>query len=94
MYDVDSRSPRLEDHDFIGSASCTLAQIVTSGPGRGLALNLVNAEDGRNRGNGTLYVACEEMSTCKDDLQLQFMGKKLDKKDFFGSSDPFLVFYR
>ena len=22
------------------------------------------------------------------------MGEKLDKKDFFGKSDPFLVFYR
>ncbi|CDQ72402.1 unnamed protein product [Oncorhynchus mykiss] len=25
---------------------------------------------------------------------LQFCGNKLDKKDFFGKSDPFLVFYR
>lgn len=25
---------------------------------------------------------------------LQFKGHKLDKKDFFGKSDPFLVFYR
>ena len=36
----------------------------------------------------------EEMDTCKDDIELQFMGKKLDKKDFFGSSDPFLQFSR
>ena len=27
-------------------------------------------------------------------MTLQFKGKKLDKKDFFGKSDPFLVFYR
>ena len=27
-------------------------------------------------------------------MTLQFNGKKLDKKDFFGKSDPFLVFYR
>uniref|UniRef100_S4RAC4 C2 domain-containing protein n=1 Tax=Petromyzon marinus TaxID=7757 RepID=S4RAC4_PETMA len=25
---------------------------------------------------------------------MQFCGNKLDKKDFFGKSDPFLVFYR
>ena len=31
---------------------------------------------------------------CKDELELQFLGKKLDKKDWFGSSDPFLVFSR
>ena len=27
-------------------------------------------------------------------LELQLLGKKLDKKDWFGSSDPFLVFSR
>ena len=27
-------------------------------------------------------------------VTLQFKGHKLDKKDFFGKSDPFLVFYR
>ena len=30
----------------------------------------------------------------QDVLTLQFNGKNLDKKDFFGKSDPFLVFYR
>lgn len=25
---------------------------------------------------------------------MQFCANKLDKKDFFGKSDPFLVFYR
>ena len=38
-----------------------------------------------------LVVTSEELSTCKDELELQFSGKKLDKKDFFGSSDPFLT---
>uniref|UniRef100_A0A669D2I5 Copine VIII n=1 Tax=Oreochromis niloticus TaxID=8128 RepID=A0A669D2I5_ORENI len=28
------------------------------------------------------------------EMMLQFCGNKLDKKDFFGKSDPFLVFYR
>ncbi|XP_015753710.1 PREDICTED: copine-9-like [Acropora digitifera] len=30
----------------------------------------------------------------KDVLTLELKGHKLDKKDFFGKSDPFLVFYR
>lgn len=30
----------------------------------------------------------------QDVLTLQFNGKNLDKKDFFGKSDPFLMFYR
>ncbi|KAJ3612428.1 hypothetical protein NHX12_020704 [Muraenolepis orangiensis] len=30
----------------------------------------------------------------KESVMMQFCGNKLDKKDFFGKSDPFLVFYR
>uniref|UniRef100_A0A8C6L2J5 Copine 8 n=1 Tax=Nothobranchius furzeri TaxID=105023 RepID=A0A8C6L2J5_NOTFU len=29
-----------------------------------------------------------------ESVMMQFCGNKLDKKDFFGKSDPFLVFYR
>jgi len=31
IYDVDSSSPNLEEHDFLGVAICTLGQIVSSG---------------------------------------------------------------
>ena len=44
-----------------------------------------------NRCHGQLIVTSEELSSCKDELELQFSGKKLDKKDFFGSSDPFMT---
>ena len=30
----------------------------------------------------------------QEEITLQFCGKKLDRKDFFGKSDPFLLFYR
>lgn len=30
----------------------------------------------------------------QDVATMQFCANKLDKKDFFGKSDPFLVFYR
>jgi len=30
----------------------------------------------------------------QDEVTLQFGASKLDKKDFFGKSDPFLVFSR
>ncbi|CAG5116881.1 unnamed protein product, partial [Candidula unifasciata] len=36
----------------------------------------------------------EEVSTCKDDVVIQLKGLHLDKKDLFGKSDPFLMFYR
>ena len=39
-------------------------------------------------------MSSEELSMCKDELKLQFLAKKLDKKDWFGSSDPFLRFSR
>ena len=39
-------------------------------------------------------VSAEEMSSCKEQITMQWCGKKLDKKDFFGKSDPFLLFYR
>lgn len=35
------------------------------------------------------------LSLCRQDVAtMQFCANKLDKKDFFGKSDPFLVFYR
>ena len=94
MYDLDSKSARLDDHDYIGSAECTLAEVVTAPNGNALALELNNEREGRAKRNGTLLLSFEELSSCKDDIELQFMGKKLDKKDFFGSSDPFLQFSR
>uniref|UniRef100_A0A8C1RC65 Copine 8 n=1 Tax=Cyprinus carpio TaxID=7962 RepID=A0A8C1RC65_CYPCA len=43
---------------------------------------------------GTIVVKAEELSNCRESVMMQFCGNKLDKKDFFGKSDPFLVFYR
>uniref|UniRef100_A0A674MQ84 Copine 8 n=1 Tax=Takifugu rubripes TaxID=31033 RepID=A0A674MQ84_TAKRU len=42
---------------------------------------------------GTIIVKAEELNNCRV-IMMQFCGNKLDKKDFFGKSDPFLVFYR
>ncbi len=44
--------------------------------------------------SGSMIVSAEEMGTCKEEVTLQFCGRKLDKKDFFGKSDPFLLLYR
>lgn len=70
---MDSKSTRLADHDFIGSCECTLAQIVTSSHAH--QMNLVNVGEDRMSNNGTLFVSAEEMSTCKDDIELQFIGE-------------------
>ena len=46
MFDIDNPSSNLRDHDFIGSATCTLGQIVTAGGGgsggHGITLTLNN----------------------------------------------------
>ncbi|PSN50087.1 Copine-8 [Blattella germanica] len=43
---------------------------------------------------GNVLVFAEELAACRDEVVLQFNGTKLDKKDFFGKSDPFLVFHK
>uniref|UniRef100_A0A4W3HQ39 Copine 8 n=1 Tax=Callorhinchus milii TaxID=7868 RepID=A0A4W3HQ39_CALMI len=43
---------------------------------------------------GAIILTAEELSNCRDVVVMQFCANKLDKKDFFGKSDPFLVFFR
>lgn len=43
---------------------------------------------------GTLIACAEELSTSKDEVLLKFSGHHLDKKDWFGKSDPFLEIYK
>uniref|UniRef100_A0A671YT20 Copine 8 n=1 Tax=Sparus aurata TaxID=8175 RepID=A0A671YT20_SPAAU len=64
-----------------------------------MRLKLVSDEFSHMRGIqgkkcGTIIVKAEELNNCRESVMMQFCGNKLDKKDFFGKSDPFLVFYR
>jgi hypothetical protein len=78
IYDIDSNTRDLSQHDFLGSCTVTLGQIV-SAPA---VLDLMHPK--YNKGTcGSLIVSCEELSTCKDELQLQFLAKKLDKKGLY-----------
>ncbi|XP_073475795.1 copine-8 [Aquarana catesbeiana] len=90
LYDVDCKSPNLAKHDFLGQMFCTLGEIVGS---QGSHLEKpVTGIPGKNC--GTIIVTAEELNNCRDAVLMQFCANKLDKKDFFGKSDPFLVFYR
>ncbi|XP_040885900.1 copine-8 [Toxotes jaculatrix] len=90
LYDVDSKSANLSKHDFLGQAYCTLGEVVGSLGGR-----LEKALGGiPGKKCGTIIVKAEELNNCRESVMMQFCGNKLDKKDFFGKSDPFLVFYR
>ncbi|XP_061211691.1 copine-5-like [Neopsephotus bourkii] len=110
LYDVDSKSPDLSKHDFLGQTFCTLGEIVGSAGGRlekPLMMAAATAHSRRRKpapalsnggipgkSCGTIIVLAEELGNCRDVATLQFCAHKLDKKDFFGKSDPFLVFYR
>uniref|UniRef100_A0A915KCS4 Copine-3 n=1 Tax=Romanomermis culicivorax TaxID=13658 RepID=A0A915KCS4_ROMCU len=89
IYDIDSKSTDLSSHDFLGKFECTLGEIVSQGRIEKPLL------DGPAQNSGKIIViGSEEVSSCKEELILKLSGKKLDKKDWFGKSDPFLTFYR
>ncbi|XP_041453953.1 copine-8-like isoform X2 [Lytechinus variegatus] len=88
LYDVDSKSHDLKKHDFLGKMECTMGEIMGSG-GR-----LTRPLKGPRKDCGKIIVRGEEMSQCRDLMTLHFKGEHLDKKDVFGKSDPFLLFYR
>ncbi|XP_056116377.1 copine-8 isoform X1 [Rhinichthys klamathensis goyatoka] len=90
LYDVDSKSPNLSKHDFLGQALCSLGEVVGSQGSR------MEKDLGGIPGKkcGKIIVKAEELNNCRESVMMQFCGNKLDKKDFFGKSDPFLVFYR
>uniref|UniRef100_A0A3B4FP59 Copine-8-like n=1 Tax=Pundamilia nyererei TaxID=303518 RepID=A0A3B4FP59_9CICH len=90
LYDVDSKSPDLSKHDFLGQMFCTLGEIVGS-PASRLEKPLGGIP---GKKCGTIILTAEELSNCRDSGTMQFCANKLDKKDFFGKSDPFMVFYR
>uniref|UniRef100_A0A1I7ZW41 Copine-3 n=1 Tax=Steinernema glaseri TaxID=37863 RepID=A0A1I7ZW41_9BILA len=89
VYDVDSKSRNLKDHDFIGQVETSLGEIVGS-PGSTKWLTL----QGTGKCGSLKVVAEEADETTKEILILKCRGVKLDKKDFFGKSDPFLNIYR
>ncbi|XP_036803592.1 copine-5 isoform X1 [Oncorhynchus mykiss] len=95
VYDIDSKSPDLAKHpsdidDFLGQVFCTLGEIVGS-PASRLEKPLGGI---LGKKCGTIILSAEELGNCREVATMQFCAHKLDKKDFFGKSDPFMVFYR
>uniref|UniRef100_A0AAQ4PIK0 Copine family member 9 n=1 Tax=Gasterosteus aculeatus aculeatus TaxID=481459 RepID=A0AAQ4PIK0_GASAC len=76
--------------DFLGQMFCTLGEIIGS-TGSRLERTLSGIP---GKKCGTILFSAEELSNCRDIATMQLCANKLDKKDFFGKSDPFLVFYR
>ncbi|XP_071369123.1 copine-3-like isoform X2 [Centroberyx affinis] len=89
LYDIDSDSYSLKDADFLGELECTLGQIVSSSK---LTRPLLD-KNKRPAGKGTITICAEEKTDSRV-VNFEVAARKLDKKDFFGKSDPFLEFYK
>ncbi|KHJ85311.1 hypothetical protein OESDEN_14966 [Oesophagostomum dentatum] len=88
VYDIDSESPELSAHDFLGRMECDLAEIVSNRP-------FVKPLSGLKGNCGEITIWSEEVDEgSKENVLFHLSAKKLDKKDFFGKSDPFLNIYR
>ncbi|XP_029002809.1 copine-3 isoform X2 [Betta splendens] len=89
IYDIDNKTIDLSDDDFLGELECTLGQVVSS---KKLTRPLV-LKNKSPAGKGTITVVAEEI---KDNRVVNFevQARKLDNKDFFGKSDPYLEFYK
>uniref|UniRef100_A0A663DZV5 Copine 3 n=1 Tax=Aquila chrysaetos chrysaetos TaxID=223781 RepID=A0A663DZV5_AQUCH len=89
IYDIDNKTFDLNDDDFLGEFECTLGQVVSS---RTLTKPLV-LKNGRPAGRGSITITAEEV---KDNrvVVLEVEARKLDNKDFFGKSDPYLEFHK
>ena len=84
VYDIDSDSQQLQDHDFIGSAESTIGQIV-SGGSNGLVLLLKN-NDRPNQFCGELLLKSEEVKECRDVIELQIGAKMGPRNETTGIS--------
>ncbi|KAH9509557.1 Copine-3 [Bulinus truncatus] len=86
VYDVDNRTEKLKDDDFLGQVKCTLGQIVSNSP---FTVTLCNKHK-LPVPNCKMTVTAEEVRQNKEMAIFRFTAKKLDNKDFLSKSDPFL----
>ncbi|KAM4018690.1 copine-7 isoform 2-T2 [Anomaloglossus baeobatrachus] len=91
VYDIHGHcSIGSRDDDFLGGVEMTLGQIVAQKRiTKGLFLKY-----GKYAGKSTVTVISEEISGNNGYVELSFCAKKLDDKDLFSKSDPFLEIYR
>merc|ERR1719394_1399511 len=87
VFDSDSSSADLDSHDFLGSCECTFGEVVAA-QSKGFSKNLAKVK------TGVIKVHAEELTSNKEVLFMKLTGVKLDKKDWFGKSDPFIEISR
>ncbi|XP_047455693.1 copine-4 [Mugil cephalus] len=89
LFDINSSHNGLREADFLGSVECTLGQIISQ---RKLSKALLRP--GGTVGKAIITISAEELTGNDDYIELSFSARKLDDKDFFSKSDPFLEIYR
>ncbi|XP_069767311.1 copine-4 isoform X2 [Narcine bancroftii] len=91
VHDIDSNHLHngVKDAEFLGGMECTLGQIISQ---RKLSKSLL--KQGNTAGKSSITVIAEELSGNDDYVELIFSARKLDDKDFFSKSDPFLEIFR
>ncbi|XP_070575091.1 copine-5-like [Ptychodera flava] len=91
LYDKDSPSGDLRRHDYLGHVICTLEDIVEN---KRIERPIEYKTILDRKGGGTLILSADEVGERNDIVTLQFRAEDLDKMDWFGKADPYLVFYR
>ncbi|XP_013930634.1 PREDICTED: copine-7-like, partial [Thamnophis sirtalis] len=91
VYDIHGHGgPGTHDDDFLGGMECTVGQIVAQ---KRVSKPLF-LKYGKPAGKSTITVTSEEIFGDNGFVELFFRAKKLDDKDLFSKSDPFLEIYR
>ncbi|KAL5473555.1 hypothetical protein EMCRGX_G028048 [Ephydatia muelleri] len=86
VYDVDDKHhvEDLSKQEVIGTIECTLAEIMAAGEHLTKTLRLNGAPSGK------ITIQAEEVQDSKFLLNFELSATKLEKKDFFGKSDPYI----
>jgi hypothetical protein len=90
VYDIDTKSAKLTDDDFIGYCECSLGELVSNSP----FTRPLYMKPEKKAGKASITLRAEERTSLNEKLLLQFSGAKLDNKDFLSKSDPYLEFHR
>ncbi|TYZ60601.1 hypothetical protein PybrP1_004664 [[Pythium] brassicae (nom. inval.)] len=93
IYDQDSSSKKLSEHDYIGGAAFTLGQLMGA-PGQSGSFLITRGKHASTH-RGSLLVKAEEAKNSSDLVRLRISGQGLANMDgLFSKSDPFLVISR
>ncbi|XP_043937782.1 copine-7 [Protopterus annectens] len=91
VYDIHGHcSIGTREDDFLGGMECTMGQIVAT---KKMTKPLV-LKYGKYAGKSIITILAEEITGNNGYVELFFRAKKLDDKDLFSKSDPYMELYR